>query len=141
MSTVAIVVACLLAGAQKFDVPADVLLGILAVEGGGIGVESRPNRNGTQDLGLWQINTHWLDDFAKAWGVSPEEARRRIRDDGCVNAVTAAYVFRYKLNYAKGDVMRAIALYNPGDPTYRDKVLAAMERQRRGELGRAPARR
>lgn len=121
-----LVVSCLYAGATYYQVPIDTLLGILQQEGGRSGRESAENKNGTRDLGLWQINTHWLREFAKAWGVSEEEARSRIRDDGCTNAVTAAYVLRTKINAAGGDLKKGIQWYNSANPAYgvpyREKV-------------------
>ncbi len=133
MSVAAIVVSCLLVGAHLHNVPVDVMLGIYEVEGGQIGRESATNRNGTRDLGLWQINTHWLEDFSKAWRMSPDEVRRILRDDACVNVFTAAYILRRKIDAAGGDLCKGIAWYNSATPgigeRYRDKVLAAMKRQ------------
>lgn len=133
MSVAALVATCLFVGAHLHNVPVDVMLGIYEVEGGRIGRESAPNKNGTHDLGLWQINTHWLEDFAKAWRMPPEEVRRIIRDDACVNAFTASFILRKKIDAAGGDLMKGIAWYNSATPgvgdRYRDKVLAAMKRQ------------
>lgn len=123
-----IVVSCLYAGAAFYQVPVDALLGILQQEGGRTGQESAQNKNGTHDLGLWQINTHWLKEFAKAWGVSEEEARRRVRDDGCTNAVTAAYVLRTKINAAGGDVKKGIQWYHSANPEYGVPYGAKIER-------------
>ncbi len=55
--------ACMLAVASAQHLPPRVLPAIHAVEGGAVGSVS-PNRDGSEDLGLMQINTRWLPTLA-----------------------------------------------------------------------------
>jgi hypothetical protein len=128
-----LLVACLVAGSVHYRVPVDVLVAIRTVEGGRAGQESQ-NANGSRDLGAWQINDGALSALAQAWGLPVGEARRLVRDDECVNALTAAYTLRTKIDQC-GNLDCGIAWYNSSNPKfgvpYREKVRAAMAQQRR----------
>ena len=123
--------ACLMMAAQTYQIPPQVLIGILHVEGGKVGQQVR-NTNGTYDLGPMQINTLWTKELAKEWGVSRATAKRLIRDDACTNVNVAAWIFRRNLNETKS-LSKAIAWYNSRTPhigyRYKKKVLAAMRKQ------------
>lgn len=125
-----VLAACLMLAAQTYDVPPAVMLGILQVEGGRPGIESR-NTNGTADLGPMQINTIWLPELASKWGVGEDTARRWVRDDPCTNMGVAAWILRNHMNET-GSLAKAIAHYHSRTPTYgtayRSKVVAAMRR-------------
>lgn len=124
--------ACLTMASQHYQIPANVLLGIMHVEGGKLGQQVR-NTNGTYDLGPMQINTLWTKVLAKEWGVPRSTAHRLIRDDACTNINVAAWIFRRNLNEA-GSMYKAIAWYNSRTPhighRYRAKVLAAMRKSK-----------
>lgn len=124
--------ACLIMASQTYQVPPQVMVGILHVEGGRIGQEVG-NSNGTYDLGPMQVNTLWLNDLARYWNVDRQTARRWVRDDGCVNVHVAAWILRQKLDEAGGNLFYGIARYNSATPgigtTYAYKVVRAMERQ------------
>jgi hypothetical protein len=126
-----ILATCLLMSAHLYSVPPAVLTGIHQVEGGHIGQEVGPNKNGTYDLGPMQINTSWLPLLASRWGVSQDTARRWVRDDACTNAGVAAWIVRENLNET-GDLGTAIAYYHSRTPyynePYRAKVIGAMQR-------------
>lgn len=123
--------ACLMMAAQTYQVPPQVLVGILHVEGGKVGQQVR-NTNGTYDLGPMQINTLWTKPLAKKWGISRAAAKRLIRDDACTNVNVAAWIFRKNLNETKS-LSKAIAWYNSRTPhigrRYRKKVLAVMKKK------------
>ena len=124
--------ACLLLAAQNQGVPPAVLTGIMQVEGGRAGLEAGPNKNGTYDLGVMQINTLWLDELSKHWGVSKYTARRWVRDDSCINIEVAAWVLRRKIDEAGGSLTRGIAYYHSATPRYGNKyarkVISTMNR-------------
>jgi soluble lytic murein transglycosylase-like protein len=117
--------------AQTYQVPPQILVGILHVEGGKIGQQVR-NTNGTYDLGPMQINTLWTKELSKEWGVSRSAAKKLIRDDACTNINVAAWIFRRNLDESKS-LYKAIAWYNSRTPhigsRYRKKVLAAMKKK------------
>ena len=74
---------CVLDAAHISGMPVAALFAILATEGGKTG-EALSNRNGTWDIGPFQVNTIHLNDLA-AMGISPDAVLR----DGRVNAYAA----------------------------------------------------
>lgn len=106
-----VLAACIMLAAQTYSVPPAVLMGIYQVERGSIGQEVGPNGNGTYDLGPMQINTVWLPELAKKWGVSENTARRWVRDDACTNVGVSAWILRNHYNNS-GDIKTAIAHYH-----------------------------
>jgi soluble lytic murein transglycosylase-like protein len=131
MAGMNILAACFLIAAQTYSIPPAVLLGIYQVEGGRVGQEVGPNDNGSFDLGPMQINTVWLPELAKQWGVSTATARKWIRDDPCTNVGVSAWILRRHLNET-GDLARSIAHYHSKTPhiggAYRRKVVGSMQR-------------
>ena len=93
MAASKVLAACLMLASQTYSVPPAVLVGIYKAEGGQVGQEVR-NTNGSYDLGPMQINTIWMPDLAKRWGVSEETARTWVRDDACTNVGVAAWIFK-----------------------------------------------
>ncbi|MDD2762094.1 MAG: lytic transglycosylase domain-containing protein [Methylomonas sp.] len=125
-----ILAACLMLAAQTYSVPPAVMVGILQVEGGGIGQQVR-NTNGSYDLGPMQINTIWVPQLANYWGVDQGTAARWVRDDACTNMGVAAWILRGHMDET-GSLSTAIAHYHSRTPskgyTYRAKVVEAMRR-------------
>ncbi|NCC22041.1 MAG: transglycosylase [Alphaproteobacteria bacterium] len=124
-----VLMACLMLAAQTYEVPPAVLIGIYQIEGGRIGQEVGPNDNGSYDLGPMQINTIWLPDLARRWGVSEATARRWVRDDPCTNTGVAAWILKRHINET-GNLSKAIAHYHSRTPrygtVYKKKVVKAM---------------
>jgi soluble lytic murein transglycosylase-like protein len=123
---------CIFAAAQTYAVPPSVILGILKVEGGRTGQAVR-NTNATYDLGPMQINTIWVPQLARYWGVDHKVALKMVRDDACVNIGVGAWILRTKINEA-GSIYKGIAYYHSatavhGNP-YRQKVVVAMQKYR-----------
>ncbi len=108
--------ACILAASQFYHLPPRVLPSIQAVEGGAVGSIS-DNANGSQDLGVMQVNTLWIAPLAKATGLSPAQVRTRLIDDPCFNIAAAAAILRTYLREEHGDIMRAIGDYHSHTPT------------------------
>ncbi len=124
--------ACLMAAASGYGLPPSAMNAILAVEGGRVG-QAVANKNGSHDLGPFQINTVWLDSFTGYWRL-PNRAttERLLRDDGCANAWAAAAILKSHLIYT-GRIDRAIARYHSATPpigaAYLEKVSAAARKQ------------
>lgn len=108
--------ACVVDAARASGLPVAALLGILATEGGRMG-EALDNKNGTWDLGAFQINTTHVNELT-GMGVPPETVLR----DGCVNAYAAAWLLRkeYRRN---GDIWQAIGAYHSRTPHRRDAYI------------------
>ena len=123
---------CIFAAAQTYVVPPSVILGILNVEGGRIGQAVR-NTNNTYDLGPMQINTIWIPELARYWGVSEPVALKMVRDDACVNIGVGAWILRSNMNKT-GSLSKGIAYYHSGTPSlghnYQRKVMGAMQKYR-----------
>ena len=101
-----VTVECVVDAARAQHVPLAGLVAIIAAEGGQVG-QSGVNTNGTRDIGPAQINSTWL-------GVL---AARRISEgvllnNGCVNVLSGAWIFRLALVEMKGDVWAAIGRYH-----------------------------
>lgn len=109
--------ACIAHGAAQFDVDPLVLQILREVEGGVEGTESR-NTNDTTDLGPMQINSSWLPQLGRV-GVTWEA----LRDDACVNALVAAWIFKQEWR-ATGNIAMAIARYHSPTPEFQARYLA-----------------
>lgn len=120
--------ACVLDAAHSSGMPAAALFAILATEGGKTG-EALSNKNGTWDMGPFQVNTVHLNELA-AMGISPETVLR----DGHVNAYAAAWLLRKEYRRT-GNLWRAIGTYHSRTPHRRDayirRVKSNLERLRR----------
>ncbi len=128
-----VLAACLLIAAQTYQVPPGILLGIMQVEGGRIGQEVGPNRNGSYDIGIMQINTAWLPTLSQKWQVTPSTARSWLREDGCANIAVSAWILRQRINLT-GSLWSGVAGYHSLTPSlgsrYASRVASAMRRYR-----------
>lgn len=118
--------ACMAMVAQIHGLPPRLLPAILATEGGSVGAV-RANPNGSEDLGLMQVNTVWLPQLARATGLPPEEVRHRLIHDGCFSIEVAGAILRMHLNAERGDLLRAIGNYHSRTPglneAYQERVI------------------
>ena len=123
--------ACMAAVASFYHLPPRVLPSIQQVEGGQIGTVSR-NTDGSDDLGLMQVNTRWIAPIARHTRQSEQSVRQRLIDDGCFNIAASGAILRTYLNEAHGDLMLAVGYYHSHSPTrnaaYQAKVLASATR-------------
>jgi hypothetical protein len=114
--------------AAVYHLPPRVLPSIQAVEGGRVGL-AHLNRNGTEDLGVMQINEIWIGPIARRIGWSNVAVRNRLLNDSCFNIAAAGLIMRTYLNETKGDLLRAVGDYHSHtlvlNLTYQAKVLGA----------------
>ena len=119
---------CVLDAAHISGMPVAALFTILATEGGKTG-EALSNKNGTWDLGGFQINTVHLKELA-AMGISPDAVLR----DGRVNAHAAAWLLQKEYRRT-GNLWQAIGAYHSRTPHRRDayirRVKSNLERLKR----------
>ncbi len=90
--------ACMTLVASLYHLPPGVLPAIRTVEGGKIGL-AHPNTNGTEDLGLMQVNTLWIAPLARYTGLAASAVRARLLNEPCFNiaaagAIMATYLSR-----------------------------------------------
>jgi hypothetical protein len=123
--------ACMVTVAAYYHLPPRVLPSIQAVEGGATGVV-HGNTDGSQDLGIMQVNTRWLTSLAHVTQTKPDVARFRLIYDGCFNIAAAGAIMRYYLDEAHGDLMLAVGYYHSHTPVfnveYQNKVLMSASR-------------
>ena len=83
--------ACMGLVATLYDRPPRVLPSIQAVEGGRPGLASR-NANGSEDLGVMQVNTLWLPALSRYTGLSEAVVRERLVKEPCFNIAAAGAI-------------------------------------------------
>ena len=120
--------ACMALVASVYQLPPRVLPAIQAVEGGFVGSVSG-NADGSDDLGVMQVNTLWLGTLARVSRLPPAEVRRRLVFAPCFNIAAAGLIMRLYLNETHGDLLRAVGDYHSHTPAlnadFRERVLAA----------------
>lgn len=130
MAATKILAACIMMAAQTHDVPPALLVGIYKAEGGKVGQQVK-NTNGSYDLGPMQINTIWMPELAKHWGVSEETAKKQVRDDACINVDVAAWILRGHLTRTN-NLSTALQHYHSRTPKfgkkYKERVIDHMKK-------------
>lgn len=120
---------------RAHNVPLAPLLGILATENGRLG-EALSNRNGTWDLGPFQVNTVHLNDLSEI-GYTPQA----IMTDGRINAFAAAWLLQQEIKRA-GSLWHGVGQYHSRTPFrkygYIRKVQKNMEHMKRHGLKSLP---
>ena len=135
---------CLATAAHAYHLPETYLYAILKTEGGRVG-QAVHNKNGTDDLGPFQINTAWGPAIGRYWHVSVPRALEHVRDDGCANAMIASAILKKLLIETRGNFPKAIGFYHSHSKaraeSYRDAVLDAAGKLTRAAAKSSPARR
>lgn len=103
--------ACMVAASAAYHLPVHALPAIQAVEGGYIGA-AMPNKDGSHDLGLMQVNTRWVTPLSRSTGLPPQTVVTRLILEPCFNIVAAAGILRLYIDEEHGDVWRAIGDYH-----------------------------
>lgn len=114
--------ACMALVANIYSLPPRVLPAIQRVEGGAPGVIHR-NLNGSEDLGVMQVNTLWLGPLSRYTGLDPAEVRRRLLEHPCFNIAAAGLIMRTYLDETGGDLMRAVGNYHSHTPALHQRYL------------------
>ena len=120
--------ACMALVASVYHLPPRVLPSIQSVEGGQIGSVGR-NADGSEDLGVMQVNTLWLAPLARLSRLPGPEVRRRLVEEPCFGIAAAGAILRLYLDETNGDLMLAIGDYHSHTPAlnqhYRLAVMQA----------------
>lgn len=111
--------------------PPRVLPSIMAVEGGQVGVPHL-NTDGSQDLGIMQVNTRWLPAVAHAAHQDVQTVRARLLNEPCFGINVAGAILRAYLAESRGNLMLAIGYYHSHTAllnlTYQRQVVRAAQR-------------
>jgi hypothetical protein len=120
--------ACMALVASFYHLPPRVLPSIQMVEAGGIGL-AHPNSDGSDDLGVMQVNTRWLAPLARYTALSANVVQFRLLNDPCFNIAAAGAIMRVYLDEEHGDLMRAVGDYHSHTPglnqAYQMRVIGA----------------
>jgi hypothetical protein len=100
---------CLPQIAEYYQVPPLLVQSILAIEGGKVGDKIGPNRNGTSDLGVGQINTVWLPELEQ-YNIDEED----LKWNACVNIAVSTWILSKRYHEFGQDWQKAIMSYNAG---------------------------
>jgi len=118
--------ACLAAAERRHGLQPGITLAIAQVESGlNPRAINNANRNGTQDVGLMQINSVHLPRLRADYGIEREKLF-----NPCVNAFAGAQVLAKALERTGGALKPALSIYNTGRPdssvgaAYAQRVLA-----------------
>lgn len=106
---------CMLAVAAMQHLPPRILPSIQAVEGGSVGTVSH-NRDGSEDLGVMQINTRWLPAVSRRLGAREPQVRAALIRNPCLNILVASAILRLYLRQTDGDFLAAIGDYHSHTP-------------------------
>ncbi|HEX3994198.1 MAG TPA: lytic transglycosylase domain-containing protein [Acetobacteraceae bacterium] len=111
---------------STYHLPPRVLPSIQAVEGGRVGIFHR-NTDGSEDLGVMQVNTLWVPPLSRLTHLSEADVRGRLLDRPCFNIAAAGLILRFYLTETRGDLMRAVGDYHSHTPAlnqaYRAEVI------------------
>ncbi|HYH39648.1 MAG TPA: lytic transglycosylase domain-containing protein [Azospirillum sp.] len=113
---------CLDMAAVEWQVPADALRLILAVEQGAPGACS-VNSNGTKDCGPGQINSIWFPVIA-AGRVAPEVVQQALTFDPCYNIRVTAWILRREIDAVGWEnFWTAVGNYHSRTPEFHARYL------------------
>lgn len=119
--------ACMVAASAAYHLPVHSLPAIQAAEGGYVGAVM-PNKDGSHDLGLMQVNTRWVTPLSRSTGLSPQTVVTRLILDPCFNIVAGAGILRAYVDEEHGNVWRAVGDYHShtawANTTYKLRVLS-----------------
>lgn len=126
--------ACMALAATFYQLPPRVLPAIHAVEGGAVG-SVHMNTDGSEDLGVMQVNTRWIGPLARFARMAERDVRNRLIADPCFNIAAAAAVMRTYLNDTRGDLMLAVGDYHSHTPMLNLRYQAQVLRSAWGLFG------
>ncbi|HTI00734.1 MAG TPA: lytic transglycosylase domain-containing protein [Acidisoma sp.] len=135
---------CMVAAEAAYHLPVRALPAIQRVEGGKVGTVS-PNKDGSHDLGLMQVNTRWVTPLARSTGLPPQTVVTRLIFNPCFNIAAAASILRTYVDEEHGDMWRAIGDYHSHTPwlstPYKLKVMQEAMKLPHGAAVQKPVRR
>lgn len=126
--------ACIYEIADYYEVPIELIAAVKFAESSNMSEVGKigPNRNGTYDLGIMQINTWWLEDAGDSslihWGIDEQE----LLSNPCTNLAVGTWILHQNLSRYK-DTKKALAAYNAGKPNsseglkYAEKILQRLQ--------------
>lgn len=117
---------CMLAVSAALHIPPRILPTLHKLEGGSPGIISK-NTNGTEDIGVMQINSAWLPTMAARAHLPLAETRARLLADPCFNIAAAGLILRVYYTQAGNAWLPAVGDYHSHTPSLHDAYLAQAE--------------
>lgn len=115
---------CIKQAAQRYQVDERLIHAIIQVESSGNPLALNRNANGSEDIGVMQINSSWLPVLGR-YGI-----QRHHLDDPCTNVHVGAWVLAG--NIARyGHTWRAVGAYNARSHVKRERYVAQVWRRYR----------
>lgn len=111
---------CMMMVSTFHHLPPNVLPSIQRVEGGKPGLVSN-NKNGTQDLGVMQINTRWIAPLQRTTHETGDVIYKRLQNDSCYNIAVAGAIMKLYLRETNGNLMKAIGNYHSHTPYFNNQ--------------------
>lgn len=106
-------IACSIAAAAKYEIPANIVLAVAEKENGKVGQWVRNSSNGSHDVGPLQFNTNYLRELAQ-YGIAPGH----VAAAGCYPFDLAAWRLRKHIKNDKGDLWTRAANYHSRTPEF-----------------------
>ncbi len=131
--------ACMALVASIYKLPPRVLPSIHAVEGGQVATV-HVNTDGSQDLGLMQVNTRWIGTLSRYTGQTPDFVRASLLSRPCYNIAAAGLILRTYLNETHGELMPAVGDYHSHTPPLNQAYQALVVRSAANLFGGSRAR-
>ncbi len=124
MYSVTPLMVCLLSASKVNHIEPELLVSVISVERGYPGLASR-NKNGTEDLGIMQINTGaWLKLVSDSFfGSDSSKAYLKLRDDGCFNIYIGAWILGAAIRAEKGNIWEGVGRYHSVNYQYKEKYI------------------
>lgn len=117
---------CMIFVAALYHLPPRVLPVVQLAEGGRVGLVHH-NSNGTDDLGIMQINTRWVAPISRFTHLPINVVYSNLLNNPCYNISAAGAIIRLYLKETRGDLMRAIGDYHSHtiafNQSYQQRVL------------------
>ncbi len=118
---------CLREAAARYQVSPVVIWGIAKVESGFNASARNVNRNGSEDIGIMQINSAWLPTLQR-YGIT-----RNDLFDPCVNLHVGAWVLANNI-HRHGNTWKAIGAYNSATESRQDVYIGKVQSGIRKEV-------
>jgi Transglycosylase SLT domain len=82
------------------------------------------NTDGSDDLGVMQVNTRWVPAIAAYIHRDPTEVRARLIAEPCYNIAAAGAILHAYLRETRGNLMRAVGYYHSHTPVLSEQYQA-----------------
>lgn len=128
---------CVVSASRHHNIPLAVTLALMKTEGGRPGSFVR-NTNGSFDMGVMQVNTLWVTEYAQRLKVAPAQLVGRAVRDGCFSVYLGLDILRRQIE-REGSLVAGVAAYHSRTPSVAARYLQRFGAQlREVRLGKLP---